>query len=172
MRKIVAITTDPYDNIYGYSLVFIRLFEYIQRKRKNLNVYLISNDGASSTFVGNNNFIKIKLNPNLNILFKTIILVCQFVRYTLSFDNNSIIISNSEIPELIVAFFGKIKFKKVYCIVQDLEVRGNSLKARIAHFLRIFLIKKIGNVIFTNNYTVEQIKGNMNKYYIGNPVFF
>jgi len=47
-KKIIALTTDPYDNIYGYALIFMKLFDYIQNNNKNISIILISNDGVCS----------------------------------------------------------------------------------------------------------------------------
>lgn len=170
-KKIVALTTDPYDNLYGYTLVFMRLFDFIQRNNQNLDIVLISNDGVSSKKVNNNRFIKIRLNPKLNPFIKTLLLVYFFVKKTWVYDEDTILIVNAEIPELLAAFILKIKFKRVYCIVQDLRLRDQSLKIKIIHKLRLVLIYRINNVIFSNQYTMRLLKGSIHKFYIGNPIF-
>ena len=117
-KKIIALTTDPYDNIYGYALIFMKLFDYIQNNNKNITL-----------------------------------------------------IANSEITELISVFILTIKFKKVYCLIQDLQLRDQLLKTKIIYQLRLFLIYRIKNVIFSNNYTMGQLNNSINKFYIGNPIF-
>lgn len=170
-RKIVAMTTDPYRNIYGYALVFIRLFDYVQRNNKNLDVILMSNDGISSQKVNNKKFVKIKLNPKFNLFIKTLSLVYFFVNKTWVYDEDTILIANAEIPELLATLILKIKFKKTYCIIQDLRIRDITLKTKVLYKFRLALIYRIGNIIFSNRYTMNQLKGPINKFYIGNPVF-
>lgn len=169
--KIVAITTDPYYSLQGFSLVFIRLFDFLQKKNTNLDINLISNDGICSKLVDNNKFLKIKLNPKSNLLFKTFLLTHSFVKIIKCYEQDTTLIANSEIPELLSAFILKIKFKKVYCIIQDLRLRDQSFKIKLIHKLRLFLIRRIKNVIFTNRYTMSQLNGPINKFYIGNPIF-
>lgn len=170
-NKIIGLTTDPYNNIYGYTLIFMRLFDFIQRNNKNLDVILMSNDGISSQKVNNKQFVKIKLNPKLNLLIKTLLLVYFFVKKTWVYDEDTILIANAEIPELFAAFILKIKFKKIYCIIQDLRLRDTSIKTKLIHKLRIFLIYRIKKAIFVNKFTMCQLNNSIDKFYIGNPVF-
>jgi len=172
-KKIIALTTDPYGNIHGYSLVFIRLFNFIQKNNPDLTVTLISNDGVCSKIVNNKKFLKIKLNPKSNLLFKTIFLAFLFIKNVWHCDKGSVLISNTEIPELLAAFFLKIKFKhgNIYCIVHDNHVRDKLLKTKMINKLRNFLIKRVNNAIFVNRYTMKQLDSSINKFYIGNPIF-
>lgn len=170
-RKIIALTSDPYDNMYGYTLVFIKLFDYIQKNNRDLDVGLICNDGVCSKMINNSKFIKIKLNPKLHLLSKTLLLVYLFIKKVLFYDKNAILVVNAEIPELMSAFILKIKFRKIYCIIQDLRLRDQSLETKFIHKLRLLLIYRIKNVIFSNRYTMNRLKGSINKFYIGNPIF-
>lgn len=170
--KIVGLTTDPYNNIYGYSLVFFRLFDYLQRNYKNLDVELLSNSGVSSTIVKNPNFKLIKIEKNKNILLKTIFLVVSFIRIVLFYDKNTIIVANCELPELIAGIILKIKFKKVYGIIHDDRIRNDSIYTVLVCKIRIFLIYRIKNVIFINKYTMTRFNNSVKKYYIGNPIFY
>jgi len=170
-KKIIALTTDPYDNIYGYALIFMKLFDYIQNNNKNISIILISNDGVCSKKINNHKFVKIKLNSELPLVIKTLLSICQFVRKVWSYNKNITLIANSEITELISVFILTIKFKKVYCLIQDLQLRDQLLKTKIIYQLRLFLIYRIKNVIFSNNYTMGQLNNSINKFYIGNPIF-
>lgn len=170
-RKIIALTTDPYDNIYGYTLVFIKLFDFMQKDNQDLKVILMSNDGVCSKIVKNKKFIKIKLNPKSRLLSITFSLVYSFIKKVWSGDKNTILVANNEIPELLSALILKIKFKKVYCVIQDLRLRDESSKTKLIHKLRLFLIYRIKNVIFTNKYTMGKLNNSINKFYIGNPIF-
>ena len=89
-RKIIALTTDPYDAIYGYSLVFVKLFDFLQKNNKDVNIILISNDGVCSKLVNNEHFQKIKLNPQKNFLFKTTLLVYFFIKKVKNQNRNAI----------------------------------------------------------------------------------
>ena len=170
-RKIIAITTDPYYHLQGYSLVFIKLFDFLQKNNQDLDVILISNDGICSKIVDNKKFLKIKLNPKSNLLFKTFSLTYSFIEMIKHYRQDTILIANAEIPELLSVFLLKIKFNRVYCVVQDLRLRDHSLKTKLIHRLRLFLIYKIKNVIFTNRYSMNQMHDSINKLYIGNPIF-
>lgn len=170
-RKIVAMTTDPYDNIYGYALVFVRLFTFIKKRYQNLDVSLISNDGACSRMVDSNESIKIRLNPKSSLFLKTILLVCSFIKKGWACDKDTILVVNSEIPELFSALILKMKFKSVYCIIHDIQLRDRSFKTRLIHKFRLFFVRRIGKVIFVNKHTMCQFDDSISKYYIGNPIF-
>lgn len=172
-KRIIALTTDPYDNIYGYALVFIKLFNFIQKNQKKIEIILISNNGVCSRIINNKNFKQIQIKKKQNLFLKNVFfLTFQFIKKTLIYENkNSIIITNGEIPELIAAYILKIKFKKVYCIIQDLRIRNDSFKFKMIHRTRLFLLRKIKNCIFTNKYTMNEADNSLNKFYIGNPVF-
>ena len=168
---IIALTTDPYNNIYGYSLVFLRLFDFMQKNYPNLQIHLITNNGLSSSLVSNKTFQSIKLNPNTNILVKTIALTYYFVRLAWLYPPNTIIITNAELPEIFAGLLLKFKFKKVYSVFQDDRVRNKSWSTKFICKLRVFLLYKIKNIIFTNHYTMNRFNNSINKVYIGNPIF-
>lgn len=170
-KKIVALTTDSFKNIYGYTLVFTKLFDYIQKNNRNLDVTLVSNDGICARMVNNNNFIKVKLNNKSGQLYKTISLVFAFIKNTRHYDKNAVLVSNAEIPELLSTFLLKRRFGKVYCLIHDFYVRDKSLKIKLINRFRLFLIHRIKNVIFINKHTMNQLDNSINKFYIGNPVF-
>ncbi len=169
--KIAAITTDPYQNLQGFSLVFMRLFDFLQKKNERLDITLISNDGVCSEIINNSSFIKIRLDPGANLLFKTFSLVKAFTNRLKHYESDTILIANAEIPELLAIFLVKNRFYKVFCIIQDLRLRDTSLQTKLVHLLRLFLVYRIKNVIFTNRYTMNQLNGSINKFYIGNPIF-
>ncbi len=169
---IIGLSTDPYNNIYGYSLVFFRLFDFVERKNKNIDSILISNNGVSSTIVKNHNFKLIKINQKMNVAFKTLFLIYQFVNLATKYDNNAIIIANCELPELIAAWILKFKYKKVYGVIQDDRIRKGSIYTTIVCKMRILLLYAIKDVIFTNHYTMTRFNNGVNKYYIGNPIFY
>lgn len=171
-KKIVGLTTDPYNNIYGYSLVFFRLMDFIQTTYKNIDVELLSNNGVSSSIVKNRNFKIFKVDPDTNILLKFILLIINFIKLTYKYDKDTIIIANCEIPELIAARILKIKFKNVYGIIQDARVRDNKLFTKLVCKARIALLYSINNIIFTNRYTMNEFTKPAKKYYIGNPIFY
>jgi len=170
-KIVIALTSDPYHNIYGYALVFIRLFDYVQKNKPDLSVVLFSNDGTSSKVVNNAHFKQIRLNPSSKLLRKFIELSVGFIRNVWKYDKHSIVIANAEIPELLAACVLKMKFKRTYCLIQDLCLRDTSPASRMIHSLRMFLIRCIGNVIFTNRHTMNQFSMKGNKFYIGNPIF-
>ena len=170
-RKIIALTTDPYNNIHGYTLVFMKLFDFIQKNNLDLDIVLISDDGVCSKIINNKKFIKLKLNPKSNIFLKGLFLAYSFIKKVWVCDKDTVLVVNSEIPELLSAFILKIKFKKIYCIVQDLQWRDQSLKTKLIHKLRLFLIYRIKKAIFVNKYTLCQLNNSINKFYIGNPIF-
>lgn len=170
-RKIIGLTTDPYDNIYGYALVFIRLFDYLQKSHPEFETYLYLNKGLSSSLVKNKNFIFVELNSNQNLVSKTLSLAYKFIQLTFKYERNTIIIANCEIPELLAAWILKIKFKNVYCVFQDDRVRNNSFYTRFVCWLRVKLVYRIKNVYFTNKFTINNFSDKVNKFYIGNPIF-
>lgn len=175
-KQIIALTTDPYGNIQGYALVFIRLFDFIQKKNPDLGVVLISNDGVCSDKVGNTGFVRISLDPSSSLGLKALKLTRAFIGKAKFYGNHdsdmeSIIVANSEIPELLAALFLKSKFEKVYCMVHDLRLRDGSLKTRLIGRLRLFLIYRIKKVLFVNRYTMDQLDDSVTKFYVGNPVF-
>lgn len=170
-KTLVALTSDPYHNIYGYAFVFMRLFDYIQKNSLELNVVLFSNNGISSGIVKNKNFKQIKLNQDSSLLFKFSTLLFGFIKNVWGYDNQTIIIANAEIPELLATCFLKTKFKHTYCLIQDLCLRDASFLSRTVYSFRLFLIRWIGNVIFTNKHTMSQFSMRGNKFYIGNPIF-
>ncbi len=171
-KLIIGFTTDPYQNIYGYSLVFFRLFDLLDRKYPKTDIIFLANNGTCSSIVNNKKFNIFKLNKNLNPVFKTILLVMNFVAKIIKYDNKVILVSNGEIPELITASLLGLKFKQTYCIIQDLRIRENSMYHRFIGLLRVFLLRNfIKNIIFTNKFTMNQYRYKVNKYYIGNPVF-
>lgn len=167
-KNIVALTTDPYENIYGYSLVFLKLVDFIRKNQTNYNVVLISNDGISSSKI---ECTKVVLNRREGLFIKTIKLSMEFLKLTYNYPKDTIFLANCEIPELFVAMILRIKYKKVYCIIQDARIRENNLYGRFACFTRFYLARRIKHVIFTNKYTYNTFSGNLNRYYIGNPIF-
>lgn len=170
-NQIIAITTDPYNNIYGYSLIFFRLFDYLQKNSNEVEIKLFSNNGVSSQMVKNKNFQTIVLNPRANLVFKTLYLTFAFIFKVFRYPKSTVIISNGELPEVMASLVLRIKFPMVYCIFQDDRVRDASLFARGVCRLRLFLLHRHKNIIFTNTFTMNRFVGNVNKYYIGNPVF-
>lgn len=121
--------------------------------------------------VNNKKFIKVKLNNKASQLIKTISLVSAFIKNTKHYNKEAVLVSNAEIPELLATFLLKKRFGKVYCIIHDLYVRDKSLKIKLISRFRLFLIRKIKNVIFINKHTANQLDDSINKFYIGNPVF-
>ena len=171
-HKIIGLTTDPYDKIYGYSLVFFRLMDFLQRNYKELDVTLIANQGTSSTIVKNPCFKLISIKKDGNIIIKTFVLIFNFIKFVFYSDKDTVIIANSELPELIAALLLKIKFKNVYGIIQDDRVRNNCIYTTLVCKTRIILLYAINDVIFTNRYTMSRFNNSINKYYIGNPIFY
>jgi hypothetical protein len=170
-KKIIAITTDSYNDIKGFTLVFMKLFDFIQKNNHNLDIVLISNNGICSKIIENKQFKKIKLNPKSTLLVKTFLLSFCFIKNILFCDKDTVIVANGEIPELLtLVILKKFKFKNAYCVIQDLRIRNDSFKLRLINKLRLFLIYKIKNIIFTNKYTMNQLNSSVNKFYIGNPI--
>jgi hypothetical protein len=170
--RIIALTTDPYDNIYGYSLVFIRLFDYIEKNYNNLEIIFFTNGGSSSKLVNNTSFKILNVNSKYNVFFKTLLLTYKFITSILSYPSDTIIITNCEIPELLAGVILMLKFKNVYAIFQDDRVRNASFFTKLICKIRIFLLYRIKNVFFVNHYTMNNFNASIRKMYIGNPIFF
>ncbi|SRR5258706_6710696 len=170
--RIIALTTDPYDNIYGYALVFIRLFDYIKKNNDKVEVILFSNGGLSSKLVNNKSFRILNINHKHNILLKTLMLTFRFTASILPYPSDTIIITNNEIPELLAGVILKLKFKKVYSIFQDDRIRNASFFTKLICKTRIFLLYRIKNIFFVNHYTMNNFNDSIKKMYIGNPIFF
>lgn len=167
---IVGITTDPYGEIYGYSLVFIRLFDYLSSKNRNLS-YLLCNDGESSRRFTGENIIKITLRNKRNLFTKLFTLTVFFIQTTWKkFPKNSVIIVNSEIPELLAGAILKFKFKNTYCYLQDTRIRSKSIDQVLIHLLRMLLIFRINKIMFANKHTMMDVHTRL-KYWLGDPVF-
>src|SRR5258708_3078415 len=126
-KLIIGFTTDPYQNIYGYSLVFFRLFDLLDRKYPKTYIILVANNGTCSSIVNNKKFNIFKLNKNLNPVFKTILLVMNFVAKIIKYDNKVILVSNGEIPELITPSLLGLKFKQTYSLFQYLLIKFKSI---------------------------------------------
>jgi hypothetical protein len=167
---IIGLTTDPYDSIYGYALVFFRFFNFLQKDFVG-NVLLFSNDGLCSTLVNNSNFSLIKLPRRSNLFVKAFLESLYFYLKCRKQPTNSIFIVNCEIPELCVGVVLKMQRRKVFCILPDDRVRNSTFFVKVVCQVRLLLVSMIRNVLFTNRYTFNRFKGNLNAFYLGNPVF-
>ena len=170
---IFAITTDPYQNIFGYSLVFMQLFDYIAKTYKDHRVVLVSNDGRASETVGNEAFIKVKTSPGSPMIIKSVILGWSFIRHGISMPPGSVVVANSELIELMCASLLKFKYKRVYCFLHDY---GSTFRTtpNIYALVRSLFIRRIGNVIVLNDMhgraILKDIPG-VKCFVIPNPVF-
>lgn len=172
-KHIIALTSDPYDGMYGYALVFFRIFDYIQKNRKDVVISLFSNDGVSSKFIDNKAFSQLTIDKNKSILIKTIKVVRYFIKMAVKCPKTTVIVVNAEIPEMIAgALLRKIWRKKVFCIMPDLRKRNNSLLCNILDIMRRLLMRMIKHAIFMNYFTMKQSGKGLVKYYFGCPVFY
>jgi hypothetical protein len=172
-RKIIALTTDPYDNIYGYAFVCIKLFDFIQKNNKDIETILISNDGVCSSLVGNKNFIKIKLNPKSHLLSKAALLVYSFIKEIWLCDANTTLVANGELPELLSICLLRVKFKNTYCFVHDDYEPKFRKYGYLYNVIRRFLLARIKNIIVINSSYAIDIKKhikNANCYIVPDPI--
>jgi hypothetical protein len=174
-KNIIGLTTDPMDTLRGYSLVFFRIFDYIEKNYKEINTKLISNEGKSSEIVKNPNFFLIKIDNNLALIKKTLFLVNYMVKNTKKYNvSDTVLLINSEIPELISGIILKFLFGyNVFSIVHDFRIRNSSLSTILISKVRYILLFLIGKLIFVNKFSYESVwwVSKKNKYLIGNPIF-
>lgn len=169
-HPIIGISTDPYGEIYGYSLVFIKLFSHLSSVGVN-PTYLLCNDGESYKNFNGRGLFTVKLNREVSMISKLLKLTYFFVRTTWKkFPKESIVIVNCEIPELIAGSILRYKFKNTYCYLQDTRVRSNSIGQILVSLFRKLLILQIGKILFANKYTMQTTTAKL-KYLLGDPVF-
>lgn len=170
--KIRAYTSDPYDGLYGYALIFIKLFKFINTNFE-ADTRVILNTGRSCEAVGEDKscFCTIHINPRASYVKKGLKMFIFFAKnYYLDKGKNTITIVNCELPELLVGAIASFFDKNVYCFIQDLRVRNDTVRVRLINAFRVALMRKIGKAFFVNKYTMGSIKLKR-KVLIGNPVF-
>lgn len=174
-KNILALTTDPIDMLRGYSLVFYKIFDFIDENYKDINTILFSNQGNSSQLVRNKNFKHINIKPSDSNINKSFRLFNFFVSQSRKYSNkDTVIVVNLEIPELVAGVVLKYIFGfNVFVIVHDLQIRVDSYELIFVDFIRKINLFLINKLIFVNNFTLKSVwwVKSQNKYLIGNPIF-
>ena len=182
-KQIIAITSDPYDNIYGYSIVFMKLFCSIA-KNENVYIKIISTKGRSSGLILRSFPEYIKFYEIINIKRRGIVLngiLFLFKSFIFLFKNrksykNCKLVANSELPELFLVIIAKhiLGYKNIYCFVHDIFPPEFRKFGNLYLVIRKLFFRNIKNIIVLKNLhksIIEKEVKNVKCNVIPNPIF-
>ena len=158
-KKLLCITTDPFDKIQGYSLEFQRIVLILS---KEFNTSLIVNYGGRSYKELNGFNKQYGLIPCTFIelcshryLFKGIEFVLKAIRYNKKFE---IVLSNSELPELFASIIlALLRRKPKIAVVYDDYTRSSDITTRLINTIRKMLLSQFEIIVFANKHTMRKI---------------
>ena len=151
-REILAVTSDPYDCIWGYALIFQKMFNNINFAKMTI---LLNEGGKSNNLIVNKKceFVYLKLRKK-NYFLRGFEFVIKGLRYT-SKKRYDYIISNCELAEILLTLtYSKIFRIKSGIFIHDLYTRTKEKKEKILNYIRNYLIKYF-DVVLVNNEVIK-----------------
>jgi len=176
-KRILCITTDPFDKIQGYSLEFQRMVLILN---KELNVSLILNKrGYSYKSLRKTSLYKseellchfIRVDSS-NYFIKGIEFVFKSIHYKKPFD---VILSNGELPEMIAStILSTLKKKPRVVVVYDDYIRTGGISTKFINAIWILILARFDVLLFVNRHTMSKMAKSLSLqdrcYFIGLPI--